>query len=343
MSKLSAFALMMILGAASVAACGGASERDQGDDDGKAGSGGKQPTSSGGAPGAAGGQPNKATGGAAGDTGSGGKGDDSPPKILRGADPALPGTGSCSDVTLGEFIASAHELRPDLSDIDTLTPGESTTDLEREIIPLLSDEGFLLAFKRGDGDCPSGCQNETYWYFSSNESCEPVEAGIYSTLFDGEANCYDVEGERLWGVGRNVAASSRCGYEPFAADVSGTYEIRAEGDTVLCPDGDQGEWDGPFEFVVEQDPADLTKAEVSFKNVHPKVDLGPWPGTVEGETLTVEFERSRSSCIDNVAVDFLYDFAEGKGRFNVDIAGVIDCADPSSDLCKEHIGLTVEE
>lgn len=344
MSKLSALALMMILGAASSAACGGASEKGSDGDDGTVASGGSKQNAppTGGNKNGTGGNKN-GTGGSAGDAGH--ERDDSPPKILRGADRELPGTGACSDVTLGEFIERAHELRPELADIEVLTPGsgEVTSDPEREIIPLVSDDGFLLAFKRGEGDCESGCISSTYFYFESDAECQPVYLGEYSAIFDDENNCYEVEGERRWEVGRNVSTTSRCDYEPYAADVSGSHEISAEGTTVPCPDEGESEWEGSFEFVVEQDPADPTKAEVFFKNVHPKVNMGPWLGTVEGETLTIDFERSRSSCLDSVAVDFSYDFAEGRGRFTVNIAGVIDCSDQSSEFCKEYIDLTLKE
>lgn len=345
MSKLSALALMMILGAASAAACGGSSEKDSDGDDGTVPSGGSKhndpPT--GGNDNGSGGKSNDNTGGTAGETGTE---DDSPPKILRGADLELPGTGACEGVSLGEFIERAHELRPELADIEALTPGsgEVLADPGREIIPLQSDDGFLLAFKRGDGDCEAGCISSTYFYFESDEECQPVYLGKYSAIYDSENKCYEVEGERRWDVGRNVPTTSRCDYEPYAADVSGSHEVSAEGSIVPCSteSGEEEAWEEALEFVVEQDPSDPTKAEVSFKNVHPKVDAGSWPATVEADVLSVDFERSKSSCIDSVAVDFSYDFAEGKGSFTVDIAGVTDCSDPGSELCKGHISLTLK-
>ncbi|MBI4791045.1 MAG: hypothetical protein HY782_28780 [Chloroflexi bacterium] len=61
-------------------------------------------------------------------------------------------------------------------------------------------DGWDLAFWEGWGDCPAGCINHRYSYFSVKKDGRLQKAGEYSRIYNATGNSFDTTGAPLWGV-----------------------------------------------------------------------------------------------------------------------------------------------
>lgn len=61
-------------------------------------------------------------------------------------------------------------------------------------------DGWDLVFWEGWGDCPAGCINNRYHYFSVKKDGRVSKEGEYARLFNAEENSFDISGAAMWGV-----------------------------------------------------------------------------------------------------------------------------------------------
>lgn len=61
-------------------------------------------------------------------------------------------------------------------------------------------DGWDLAFWEGSGDCPAGCINNHYYYFSVKKDGRVIKAGEYMRIYNSSTNSFDVTGAPMWGV-----------------------------------------------------------------------------------------------------------------------------------------------
>jgi len=54
---------------------------------------------------------------------------------------------------------------------------------------------WKVEFYQGSGDCPAGCINSHYWYFTINSSGKISKEGEYSRTFNSRINAYDETGK----------------------------------------------------------------------------------------------------------------------------------------------------
>jgi hypothetical protein len=64
------------------------------------------------------------------------------------------------------------------------------------------EDRWDLVFVTGSGDCPSGCLNNYYWYFSVWKDGKIEKIGEFSREFISSSNSYEEKGTPLWGVPR---------------------------------------------------------------------------------------------------------------------------------------------
>ncbi len=57
-----------------------------------------------------------------------------------------------------------------------------------------------IAFWEGWGDCPAGCINNRYSYFSLQPDGRVIQAGEYTRVFDADKNSFNTTGAPMWGV-----------------------------------------------------------------------------------------------------------------------------------------------
>jgi hypothetical protein len=63
-------------------------------------------------------------------------------------------------------------------------------------------DGWDLAFWEGWGDCPAGCINNHYHYFSVRKDGRVTKAGEYARIYNSGTNSFDVTGTPMWSVPR---------------------------------------------------------------------------------------------------------------------------------------------
>lgn len=77
-----------------------------------------------------------------------------------------------------------------------LTPAPFKSQL---IVVYEKQYGWEIVFYQGSGDCPSGCINNYFWYFSVYRDGNITKAGEYSRVFRPDKNDYQETGSPLWG------------------------------------------------------------------------------------------------------------------------------------------------
>lgn len=225
------------------------------------------------------------------------------------------GAGPCAGTTLGEVIDAIHDAHPELSDISEVFGSKPyQSDGSFVIAYSLPDGGFAAVFKRGGGDCPAGCTENEYWYFETGDTCSVVQSGHYHPTW--QSDCLAVDGAPMWATPWPPDPADVCGgVPPPVEDISGTYEVCANGQFVACTEkaGDEPAQSisTRLTLAVKQDPVDLSKGTV--------VVTGTGVQWIDGMEIEAEFEMRRftaekrfskatSSCVEEWSVSVSYDF-----------------------------------
>jgi hypothetical protein len=61
-------------------------------------------------------------------------------------------------------------------------------------------DGWDLVFWEGSGDCPAGCINNRYQYFSVKKTGDLSKMGEYARNYNSAKNSFDVAGAPMWGI-----------------------------------------------------------------------------------------------------------------------------------------------
>ncbi len=254
------------------------------------------------------------------------------------------GTGPCAGKTLQAVIDAVGVLQPSLADIQRIRPSGLTIDGDFIYAFAKADGGFALAFKRGRGDCPSGCLADEYWYFETDATCAPRQSGHYSSGWSTK-NCVAVEGTRLWNVPRAPDPIYVCGADNSAQDVTGTYVVKADGDSTACTAAKGSEPRVPksmtLQMIIAQDTQDPAKGTVTFTGTgHTGIDGHAIPATFSRRRFTAseKIDDQPSTCPGQTTLSAAFDF-EGMAVSELRFSEwhTLDC--PGSDRCKGFINL----
>lgn len=79
-------------------------------------------------------------------------------------------------------------------------PASGSIGASQNVFAFERADGWDIAFWQGEGDCPAGCINNHYWYFSVKADGRIVKAGEYTRNFNSQTNSFDVSGAPMWGV-----------------------------------------------------------------------------------------------------------------------------------------------
>jgi hypothetical protein len=198
-----------------------------------------------------------------------------------------PGAGPCAKATLAALLEAIRVANPTLADVKTIyNPANATSDGSFIYPYQRADGGFDVVFKRGGGDCPAGCTDNSYRYFSTNDACVPVDVGHYHATW-GADNCLTVDGTAMWDHPPPPDPLTVCGQDNTAQDVRGTYILHASGQRTPCttPEAKAVAIDTTVTLLVEQDVKDPSAGFVTFTGTgHPLVD---------GVRLSARFQRRR--------------------------------------------------
>jgi hypothetical protein len=297
------------------------------------GNGGAAPGTGGAATGGA--EPVAGAGGATGSDACASKRDQAPGEPVY--DEMTFGRGECANVSLSQVLRAIEALRPDLNDVTTLYAPDPDRggDGSFRYAFLRPDGGFAVVFKRGDGDCPSGCITNDYWYFETGVGCEVQEIGETHRGGDG---CIQADQLPRWGIPRSALPSEICDADLSPQDLSGSYLIPTCGQasSSCLMDKDKGASQplpGSIMLSIAQDPADLSRGLIYLNDTQqPGIDGVPFAATFERMKVTAFVETSNlpSNCLEQSLLQFEYDF-EGSGRrLSFNSSSSPDCANAPS-------------
>jgi hypothetical protein len=241
---------------------------------------------------------------------------------------------------LADAIAQVRALRPDLSDIVELFMPNPDVGGDGSYIYAFAeaDGGFALVFKRGGGDCPSGCTSNDYWYFETDAGCR-IQAV-------GEAHdsgpCTPADEQPRWGVPAAVAPRYICGADLSTVQLSGDYDLVTCGSATACALGGAKSSSRPLpstlSISIQQDAADLTQGTVTLDGTgEPLLDAVPFPAKFDRQSFTAHAEYSNlpAACPEQWQLDFTYDF-EGFGPRTLHFfqTQTPDCKNAPNAYCK---------
>jgi hypothetical protein len=204
------------------------------------------------------------------------------------------GERGCEGTSLGDVVAAIHAAHPELADIrDLYQPAPGGAGDPSSIYANESpDGGFALVFRRGGGDCTSGCTENEYWYFRTNERCEPEQIGHLANTSDAGSECRSFTGFALWDRPPPPDPVGVCGYRP-SRTLSGTYTLRACGQSLACSvPGQPAEpqaLDLDLRVEIAQGEGDPEAGTVTLLNTgEPTIDGRPLPATFARGVATVD-------------------------------------------------------
>ena len=255
------------------------------------------------------------------------------------------GRGECAKVSLAQVLRAIEVLRPDLNDVTTLYAPDPDRggDGSFKYAFLRPNGGFAVVFKRGDGDCPSGCITNDYWYFETGADCEVVEVGEAHRGGDG---CIQADQLPRWGIPPAVSPSEICDVDLSPQDLSGRYALPTCGQASSSCFMDNGDsaggqaLPGSIVLIINQDPADLSQGFISLNGTgQPGIDGSHLAATFERMKVTAFAEGSSvvSSCPEQSSLQFEYDF-EGSGRrLSFNGSSTPDCVNAPTNYCKSQV------
>ena len=255
------------------------------------------------------------------------------------------GQGPCEGVTLGQTIDRIHAAHSELSDIETLYAADPERVGDGSFIYAFQkpDGGFALVFKRGGGDCPSGCTENDYWYFETVADCETAAVGYTRRYFDGQ--CLPPDQLPMWGIPPAAPSESVCGADNEPQDLSGDHVVYMCGQRFECATSSEGSKPLTLPDVVTlhiaQDAADLAHGTVTLSGTgEPLLDGRPLAAALTASHLHVEEHGNNlpNACMEQFDIALDYDFGgQRRGHLSFFQVATPDCASKPSDYCKGSI------
>ncbi len=95
-------------------------------------------------------------------------------------------------------IAAVKAQFPAVAKIEKTAKG--TIGASTNITALDRADGWDLVFWEGWGDCPAGCINNRYSYFSVKRDGSVAQVGEYARVFNADQNSFDSTGAPMWSV-----------------------------------------------------------------------------------------------------------------------------------------------
>jgi hypothetical protein len=259
--------------------------------------------------------------------------------------PGVGGLGACAGKTLGQVIAAVHQQMPALADITVIEGMDPNLGGDgNRIYAFAHDDGFRLVFKRGSGDCPSGCIDNEYWYFATDERCVPAPVGHYLATYMSGGNCLKVEGTPLWGRPRAVDPAVVCGADNSPQNITGTYKLTGTGTRTACTEKaaaqPQERVSLALTVVVFQMPGNLSQGTVTVVGTgNSRLDGVPLPGQFTRRRVSASREGNGASmCLDQTQASVELDLESGTtGTLKFFEARALAC--PGDAICKGQLDL----
>lgn len=94
-------------------------------------------------------------------------------------------------------------IQATFSEVAQIDPNLTPKDFDPDKVSVLErGNRWDIVFQTGSGDCPAGCINNYYWYFSVWQDGQVQKMGQFSRVFVPSKNGYEEKGSPLWGIPR---------------------------------------------------------------------------------------------------------------------------------------------
>jgi hypothetical protein len=252
------------------------------------------------------------------------------------------GTGACAGLTLSSVIEKIQALDPSLADIGTIYAPAGGTGDGSFIYPYgRGDGGFDVVFKRGLGDCPAGCTENDYRYFSTDQACRPQKVGQYHAAW-GADSCLEVEGTPMWNHPPAPDPVTVCGQNSAAAVLDGTYRLHAVGQRLPCSTagGKASAVNATVTVTVAQDAQDPSTGFVTFSGTgHALIDGVPLPSRFQRQRFDAALKATNlpNACPRESSVTARFDF-EGYQSGGIELG---EQGNDACELCKGSMSLVL--
>ena len=101
-------------------------------------------------------------------------------------------------VNADDAIAAIKVRYPQVAKIQKT--GTGVIGASTNITTIQRADGWDFVFWEGSGDCPSGCINNHYYYFSAKKNGSIAQVGEYTRTFNADQNTFDTTGAPMWGI-----------------------------------------------------------------------------------------------------------------------------------------------
>ncbi len=266
---------------------------------------------------------------------------DPPGVYLTSESATASGASPCGTTPLGDLLDAIRASDATLADIKTIyNPATSASDGSFIYAYDVGALGFDIVFKRGLGDCPSGCTENDYQYFSTGANCQPTNVGHYHAAW-GTGTCLTVDGAPMWAHPVPPDPLIVCGEDNAPSDLRGTYAVHAQGQRTPCSSGAAASpVDADAQLVIEQDATNPANGFVTFTSTGDPL--------VDGIKLPARFQRQRfdaalmssyppDACPRAASITARYDF-EGYQPGGIDAQ---DFGDQACGACKGSMSVVL--
>ncbi|MDP3998238.1 MAG: hypothetical protein Q8P89_01310 [bacterium] len=94
-------------------------------------------------------------------------------------------------------------IQANFEEVSKIKPNLTPKPFDPDNVSVLERGDRLdIVFQTGSGDCPAGCLNSYYWYFSVWQNGQVEKMGEFSRVFVSSSNSYEEKGLPLWGIPR---------------------------------------------------------------------------------------------------------------------------------------------
>jgi hypothetical protein len=267
---------------------------------------------------------------------------DPPGVYLTSESATASGPSPCGTTPLGDVLDAIRASEVTLADIQTIyNPATSAGDGSFIYAYDVGALGFDIVFKRGLGDCPAGCTENDYQYFSTDASCEPTKVGHYHTAW-GTGTCLTVDGAPMWAHPAPPDPLIICGEDNSPSDLRGTYAVHAQGQRTPCAAGASASpLDDVVQLVIEQDAMDPSNGFVTFSSTgDPLVDDVRMPARFQRQRFDAALMSSfpPDVCPRATSITARYDF-EGYQPGGID---ALDFGDQTCGACKGSMSVALD-
>lgn len=259
---------------------------------------------------------------------------------------ATSGRGPCVGVSLGqvldqirerfEVVRDIRDFRPSGPRGVPLNPGPATpagaapapaTASSAFVVGYVDDRSFGATFFRGAGCRGDQCQDRQYWYFETDQQCQPRWVGQHRAIDRAGGRygtCVEVAGAPLWSFPAEPGARQRCDADWSPRDISGTRQAFMLDPAGTCSASQQKTF-VPVDVTIIQG-TDLAQATVTLRGTGvPFVDERAFSGRVERLSLGAVIEETTTGACPvrrQFRIDF--DFEEPSNNGLPGGFGVVD-------------------